>query len=420
MDFIFGLVLAIAVGALVGLEREYWRRYIRSKYKYGPIFGARTAILFSILGYLLAYTYVLVEDTTILSLGFILSFVFVTTVYFANAMVHRRTGATTSIAMLIVFVSGMLVGLNNYVYALSLSVITAFLLFVKRNVDRFVFHLKREEIMSAIKFAIIAVVILPLLPNRTIDPWGVFNPYSFWYIVVAVSGISFLSYIMLKVLKQVGILLTGFLGGLINSAATTFSLASMSTKRLRKYVESGILMSLVGTVFADPIIIFLVGSYNTLKYVVPFQLVGMATALFIALCRYDKGKTSVDIKLDSPFAILPALKFALIMTALLFVSAIVKQHFGDISLLPIAAIVSIYSSSAVIVSSAIMAKEGAVTPLTASSIILVAEVMSALTKTFWSKWSNDKRLVRFVFVSMLIVSVAMVLTYTLILSSGFL
>jgi uncharacterized membrane protein (DUF4010 family) len=117
--------------------------------------------------------------------------------------------------------------------AVAVGVTTTVLLSLKFELHGLVAQFTREDILAVLKFSVITAIILPVLPNRTFGPppFDVLNPYEIWLMVVLISGISFLGYILFKIVgSRRGVGLTGLLGGLASSTATTLSFSSRSKK----------------------------------------------------------------------------------------------------------------------------------------------------------------------------------------------
>ena len=133
-------------------------------------------------------------------------------------------GLTTEVAALIVLLSGAIVYWGYLELAVAIGVTTFVLLSIKLETDTLIRQITKEDVYAVIKFAVISAIVLPLLPNQGLGnpPLDVLNPHKIWLMVVFISGISFLGYILVKVVgTRQGIGLTGFLGGLVSSTAVT-------------------------------------------------------------------------------------------------------------------------------------------------------------------------------------------------------
>lgn len=233
---------SLVIGALIGIERE------KRKLEMGgqSAFGIRTAILVSLFGAISAY---LGKEYSPFIFFFglisILLFTFSSHLYLMTK--YGRIGITTEISQLLVFIYGAMCMTGYMHFAIILGIVTAGILTVKESIHKAISKINYRELYDTIKFAIIAFIILPLLPRENYDndlfgffikdrqttealsELNVLNPYNIWFLIVLVSGISFVGYILVKYLgKKRGIGFAGLLGGLYSSTATSLTLASKS------------------------------------------------------------------------------------------------------------------------------------------------------------------------------------------------
>ncbi len=406
-------ILAVLVGALIGIEREHARAVVKKKEF--PIFGMRTTILFAMLGFLTSFTSNLVGSSAIIIAGVVLALIITTTVYASNVFVHKYTGSTTYIAMLIVFFSGLFVGLGgyiNYVIAVTLSIATTLLLASKRIFVNWTRKLTNEEIISAVKFGIIAFIILPLLPNRYIDPWGIINPYKIWYVIVAISVIYFVSYILMKELSQKGLIISAFFGGLVNGSATAYQLADWlrRKKSLLKPVLSGVFVACFTGLFGDLVVILLVfNNLRLLRYLLLPYTVAMVFVLAYSYIMYKsyKGILPKKLNLKSPFALKPVLIFGMFYLALVFFGGLLSIYFGQLGLLPTTLGGSLFSSSAVIASLANLSNQNVISVAAAAKFVVLAASTSLIIKVFWVHNALNKKLSKSVAIGVLLAAVSM-------------
>lgn len=216
------LVIAILIGALIGLEREHSRSATEKTFA-----GIRTFPLISILGFAAA----LISSATSFWIYFAIFIGYsslITAAYVFSAKIGRP-GGTSEISALLVFVLGSLVYWNFVVLAAIIAVVAATFLTLKIQLHRFVIKISEEDLYATIKLAIITVIILPLLPNREIGPLNILNPRMIWLMVIFIGGISFIGYIFIKIFgENKGIPITGLMGGLVSSTAVSFSFAKKS------------------------------------------------------------------------------------------------------------------------------------------------------------------------------------------------
>jgi len=212
----------------------------------------------------------------------------------------------------ITFLIGILCTYGKIDLAIIIGIITTIFLYARGFLHKLVKKMKREELIDTLKFAVIAFVILPFLPNKGYGPHGIFNPFIIWLMVVFISGISFAGYILMKWFGERGIELAGIFGGLVSSTAVTTSFANRSKK------ENNITYALIlGVVLANTIMfirilieVFVLNQRLLLKILLPMLILIVISSIFsYLLFRKTKRVKTSKLKLGSPFTIKPALKF---------------------------------------------------------------------------------------------------------------
>lgn len=315
------LAVALGLSSLIGLERE--RR--SQEGHFNSFGGVRTFALIGVLGALaFHFSAMLPGFFPTVTAGFL---ALVVAGYVMTSRTGENIGATSEISAILVYIIGVLSGMEEYLVASTIAIGLLAVAHFKDPLHHLAKSLKNEEIVSTLQFLLIALVILPLLPNESFGPYDFFNPYVIWLMVVFVSGISFASYIAIKVFgTKRGITLSGFLSGFISTTALTFSFAEQS-KKFKKIVNPFVLGLLIATTalfFRVGIEVFVLN--KGLFYVLIWPLLAMSILGFVLSLWFWQKKEDVPgsvqeetLKLDSPFKLAPALKFALIFAAVLFV-----------------------------------------------------------------------------------------------------
>ncbi len=419
IDFVTMLLFAALVGALPGIEREHLRK--KTEEKAVPIFGIRTIILFSILGFISAFLGSISGESLIFVLGLIVVIIITTAVYTSNFLKYKHTGATTYVAMFIVFFMGFLVGLGGYInfmMAAVLSIITTLLLAARREMIDWSRNLKSEEILSAIKFGIIAVIILPLLPNRYVDPWNLVNPFSVWYIIVVISGIFFASYIFMKELSKKGLFYSNFFAGLISGTATVFHLTCLfkKNKSLLKTILSCIFLASFASLFSHIFVIaFVFGAFELVKYLIVPYILSMISLLIFFYHYYTQSKHDVvkDLNLPSPLSLKSVFTFGGIYLALVVIGGLLNFYFGDVGLIPAVASASLFSSSAATASLANLFHQGNLGLFSAAGFIIFSGVISLLIRIIWVWPTKNKEIIKMVSIGTIVSSIVLVVSYML-------
>ncbi len=324
LELLKNIFIAIALGLMIGLEREY-ARYKKRTQDYA---GIRTFPLIALFGALSAYLGDRLSPW-ILAMGMAIAALLIILAYFALA---RRTttnfGATSEVAGFLTFFIGVLSYYGELKLAAILTIAITIILYARTLLHRFAERIKNTEITAMLMFAVMVFIILPFLPNRWYGPGELFNPFITWIMVVFISGISFVGYILMKWLREKGIALTGILGGLVSSTATTMSFAerSVKEKKVSRALALGVILA-NGVMFIRILVeVFVVNQQLFFALLLPLAILALITIVvsyFIWIKAKDiKGK----LTLLSPFRLRPALKFALFFAAIIALTKIAHLH----------------------------------------------------------------------------------------------
>jgi uncharacterized membrane protein (DUF4010 family) len=368
--------ISLVIGALVGLEREH------ASPPDQPVFaGIRTfplIALFGCLGGLLADTL-----STGLLVAFFVALAALVTVAYYDASQRGDRGATSAVTALLVFSLGALVYYNYYILAIASSVVITLFLSAKTPLHNWVDRLSSEDIYATLKFALITAIVLPILPDQTYGPFDVLNPRQIWYMVILIAGLSFLGYVMVKILGSTrGITATGVLGGLISSTAVSLSLSRKSHEAVplsRTFVAAILLASTI----MYPRVIVEVGVVNRslLGSLWPFITILTFTGIGISLFIGWKTIQEVDedVQLQNPFRLASAIQLGILFAGILVLSKVAATYYGDEGLLLVAAFSGLADVDAMTLSAASLAGES-ISEATATTAIMIAAVANTLTK----------------------------------------
>ncbi|MGC9521741.1 MAG: MgtC/SapB family protein [Anaerolineae bacterium] len=329
-DYFYRFGLALGIGLLIGIQRE--AVYDEPE---GKLFaGARTFPLFSLAGFVMA----LVSDHIGSGLPFLGGIVAVAVLlalaYYADVLVGKP-GMTTETAAIVAYGTGGLCLWGPLPLAAALGVTVTAMLSLKHEFRSFTHSITREDIYATVKFAVISVIVLPLLPNRTFGPTplNVLNPYNIWLMVIFISGISFLGYVLIKVVgARRGIGLTGLLGGIASSTAVTlsFSQRSHDSEELARPFALAILVAW-GVMFVRVlVIVFTLAPELATGLIAPMAAsagVGLVYSAYLYFVQWSSEKESVEF--SNPFELGPAIRFGLIYAFVLVVSRAAQVYFGN-------------------------------------------------------------------------------------------
>ncbi len=263
-------------------------------------------------------------------------------------------------------------------------------------------RLKNQEIKSTLVFALIAFVILPMLPNQAYGPFGAFNPYLIWLMVVFICGISFLSYVAIKLFGvKRGIGLTGFFAGLISSTALAFDFADQS-KQNRGIVDPYVFAVLIASsaMFFRVLIEVAVLSEDLFaKIVLPMSVMG-AVGIFSAIYVWIKKRDGREvehkikeklIKMKTPFSLVSALKFGLLFGVVLFIAHAALALLGDRGLYITSVLSGLFDVDAITISIINLINEGGVSLHIGSVGVVLAAMVNTFTKAMIFIFLGNRR-----------------------------
>jgi uncharacterized membrane protein (DUF4010 family) len=325
------IVLALFLGFLIGLEREE-RKASDSHYAFG---GVRTFPLIALIGYAIA----LLADKQLLAeiLGFMVVGGFLMLSYWYKVNTQKapdKPGVTSELSGLITYLVGSLVFHDYYWIATTLTVASLLLLELKDALEGLTQRIDAHEILTFTKFLLLTVVILPVLPNQEFGRFLI-NPFKTWLVVVAVSTVSYGSYLLLQVTKESGILLSAILGGIYSSTATTVALAKRSAREdSHPHLFAGAI--LLASAFMYLRITILVGVFNwRLLHLLaaPFLTLAVAAAVTGFLwSRRPNGpreKLQRQEKHENPLELRSAFLFAGLFLVILILTRLAFSYMGS-------------------------------------------------------------------------------------------
>ncbi len=335
------LLLALFAGLLIGLERQQNAGSDTS----GPeiLGGARTHPLVAMVG---ACTMLLARQIgpglLLVTLGGFL--VFLALSYAHDLRTTGSRGLTSEVAVLLTFLLGalsaagesMLPVRQKIIVVSSVSVVATLLLSVKPTLHAMVRKASKEDIFATLKFLLVALVVLPQLPNRTMGPLDVLNPFKIGLMVVLIAGISFTGYVAVRIVgPQRGLGLTGILGGIASSTAVTLSLSGRAKEEPRLTDSFAMAILLASSIMFLRVLGIVAIMAPALVPSLAIPLGAMAGGGFVAsihLWRKSRAKASAeggDISLKNPFELTTAFKFAAIFAVVLLGAKAAVTHFGS-------------------------------------------------------------------------------------------
>lgn len=332
------LGLAAAAGLLIGLERERSAPETSGDTFLG---GARTHPLFALVGGVATLASrelgPWVPVTALLALVALLL-----VNYHGDVVRDRGRGITSEAAFLLSFLLGALACTTGVIEPTShrvvvvggVAVIATFLLSAKPTTRRLAQTLSKEDVASTLKFLIVAVVVLPLMPDRTFGPLDVLNPYDVGRLMVLISALSFVGYAGIRLLgPQRGLGLTGVVGGLVSSTAVTLSMAGRARERQELCAPAALAVVLASTIMFVRVyaIVAVVNPALAPQVALPMAaatLAGLTGSLWLWLGSRRAAVGGDPVAFKNPFELFQAAKFALLFAAVLLGTKAAAIHLG--------------------------------------------------------------------------------------------
>ena len=380
MDFvdIYPFLVAMLIGALIGTERQ--RRLAEDKVR--GVAGLRTFILIALLGALSAT--LASQFGPLFAVASLTSFVILVAVGYASAVSSLgRIDLTAAVAAAVTFILGMLANdPENITLAVSLSIITTWILATRTVTHRYVEALNEADLLDTLKMGIIALVIYPILPAEPPDPWGVINLRQIWLFVVLVSLIGYIGYVLIRILgAERGLTLTGILGGLASSIAVTSSLAEES-KINPQLLSSAVFATAIASSTVFPRVLLIAAVVN--REVLPDLFIPLLTMTLVgaALAYISHRRNPLqggEVKVSDPFRILPALKLGLLFALVLIISRLAGLYFGDTGIYAASILSGLVDVDAITLSMATLASS-TLSPSVAATSITLAVIANTLVK----------------------------------------
>ena len=260
------------------------------------------------------------------------------------------------------------------------------LLALKPTLHRFTKGVTLDDVRSALKFAAVSGVILPLVPDKAFGPYGAFNPHTIWLMVALVSGVGFLGYLAVRILGQsVGIALTGLLGGLVSSTATTLTMSRQSREHPLESRDCALAILLACTVMNWRVAL-LVGIVNPMALLTlwPSLIVSsLPGAIWCAwrLLHGGSASTTGDCsRVENPLRLRVAFQFGLLYAAIIFLVKATIATIGNHGVLVLSGLSGLIDLDAITLSLSQMLGSGALNAITVSQGILLAVLANTVIK----------------------------------------
>lgn len=315
---------ALAVGLLMGLERE------RNP---SALAGLRTFGLTGLFAALVAHLSQHLAAPWLIGVGLALTGASMIAAYWRAPHDSADPGTTTVAALTLCYMLGTLIWFGNIQLAVMLGVGATMLLYFKPELRGFSERLSRRDLLSVLQFAVLSVIVLPLLPNRDMGPYDALNPYQIWWMVVLIAGVGLAGYAALRLVgPRRGAVVLGILGGLVSSTATTLAFSRHARNNPGMIPVSVIVIVLANLVLLVRLAaIVAVVAPATLLHFVPVLtgglVVGGAATLYGFRMLKPQGQAP-ELPISNPTELRGALTFGALYTVVLLTAAVMSDWVG--------------------------------------------------------------------------------------------
>ncbi len=395
IPFLHALIVAISLGALIGLVRQ-WSDEIREGDTESSA-GIRTFSLWSIFGFLSAHIHQ-VHAGFFFPVAFATFAVILIVVNITDRDTHKGFGLTSSSAGILTFLIGSLVFWQQIQIAIAITVSVGILLISKPFLHKWTTRLTSEDMQSLLQFLVVTGLILPLVPNKGFGPLAAFNPYSIWLMVVLISGLGFVGYVAVRFLgTRAGILVTGLAGGLASSTATTLALTrnSRDTPDISPTLASGIVIANTVMIGRLAAIVLAINQDLFLQILWPLLIMAIPTSLFIGWTYLISRSASKQVdmpKLGNPLSLKLAIKFALLYAIIVFLIKAVSTWGDGSGFYPVVFLSGLTDVDAIALSLANEQNAESLALSLAAKGIVLAALANTLFKTILGTTLGDAKL----------------------------
>lgn len=371
---------ALGLGVLLGLERERTKRQT-------SFAGVRTLGLLALSGGVAAFIDESLGRPWLALAVFAAEAALVVVAYRVTAE-RGELGVTTEVSALLAFLLGFLCVRGYVMTAAGLAVASGAVLALKDWLHRLSSRIEAADVEATLKFAIVSIIILPLVPDRTFGPapLDVINPFQIWLMVVLISGLNFASYLLVKIVgAEHGIGLTGLLGGLVSSTAVTLGFSQRSRAEPAQATPLALGILIAWTVMFVRVVVLVAAVDARL-----LARVGLAMLAFglpsLAICwllwrRQRPAETASVSAGQNPFELGEAIRFGLLFGVITFAAKAAQVYLGDSGVYLAGAIAGLTDVDAIALSMAQLARADAAGTGLASRTIVIAVAANTLFKT---------------------------------------
>ena len=377
---------ALGLGMLIGLERE------RTGDMQQSFAGVRTFALIALLGATSVFTGIHSVLVWFPAVVFLAVAALIISAYHLTAT-QGDVGMTTEVSVLLTFLIGGLCAWGQVGIAGAITVSCMLLLALKGWLHNLAKRIESSDVEATLKFAIITLVVLPLVPNTNFGPEGleVINPYKTWLMVVLIAGLNFAGYILVKVVgREHGLGITGLLGGLVSSTAVTLSFSQRSRTESALAPVLALSILLAWTVMFFRVVVEVAVVNTSLAKSLALGMVLMGTvSLGICILLWRRGRSSERAEVEAghnPFELGEAIKFGGLFAVVIFIASAAQVYFGNTGLYLAGALAGLTDVDAIALSMANLALNDPASSGPAARTIVIAVISNTMVKCGMVIW----------------------------------
>jgi uncharacterized membrane protein (DUF4010 family) len=402
------LALALLIGLLIGLEREQSKPGSDNGRR-GFTGGVRTYPLFALLGATASLFQSTAGALPLFGAAMGLS-LFLAIGYWRDAE-QGHVGLTSEASALLTFFLGALSASHGIIEPVrtrifvvaSIAVAATFLLSQKTQLRQFSAKLSRDDVIATVKFLLIAVVVLPVLPNEPLGPYGALNPYRIGFMVLLIAGIGFVGYVAMRLFGHgKGLLITGAIGGLVSSTAVTLASAARAKQTPALASVSALAVVIASTIMFVRVIITVAAVETSLLPKLALPLGAMAAVSLVAvgvMAFRDRAHRNevTNVELSNPFELRKAVQFGAFFVFILIASRWATDTLGDTGTYLTGLLAGLTDVDAITLTMSNLVKAGTMEPAVATRTIVIAVASNTVVKAVMSVtlggWAFGRRIV---------------------------
>ncbi len=386
LDLFSRLMVALAIGLMVGIERGWWARGVED---HGRAAGLRTFGLSGLMG---GISGVLTGQLgpQIVGIGFVAFTAALGAFAWLEAKTKGNMSATTLVAGMVTFLLGAMATVGDVTVAIAAAVSMTVLLALRTQLHSWLARVTWEEIRAGLILVVMSFLLLPLLPNRAIDPWGVVNLHEVWLLAIMMALISFTGYVAVRLFGDLlGIVVTAAAGGLASSTATTLTFARVGREQpgsvnllVGGILISGAVMALRVGVIASALNPNLLAPLAAPLGAAVVTLGAIAMLFVFGMGAVPADKAKPVLTIANPLVVGTSLKLSVFIVVVMLAAELVRRVWGNTGVLVVAAVSGIADVDAITLS---MARMNATEQLAAQAILLAVAV-NTVAKAVMAGW----------------------------------